>query len=559
MRQKIFSYFISQLPHTRKFVKVSFSVLFICLLNACSSCGGNKIKETDSPKQKNMILMESANNLLIGVQLSAVLNFTFTQLEPDLEVGNFKLKTTIVEELYLDSKGKNKITYLSAAGGEQTFSTNFEKPLSEFANFIAPTSEERSTNFSINFDLTPSKSTIKITLLFELLDPAGEVIKQLKINWIKEKIIILPPTPFKGKEAFFKLQNLGETLTNLEDIIIKIIPHQDSSSFSIGDTQKQEATLAELLPEMNCFPNNSQSPTIKILANKVKDKFNTFSILILSKNNKLKSVQKNPNLIADEDSLLLKAEEKIVKQQTIQKVELYDLQQKEKELKTLLKSHEENFKKRKQEIKQQKLALLQTRKQVPLHNTKITDKKMADKSLLREPDQNYKEALNAAKKELLQQKKDIKLKIKENEKQQHILIRSVLEKTDEILLIEKKQNKTIKDRIQYQKGFLNGLLNDIFAIPLSTPHNEDYYQGQKSGHKAGIFVAALEGGIGSSIVGAAIALAIGGSAPSFGTSAILALVISVLGVVLLGHSVFTAKRAEDKLSAHRKNLFQTKS
>lgn len=195
------------------------------------------------------------NNLLIGDkdeqrQIKAI--FRLDNSGNRAEVENFRLKVSIVEQNTFTSKTTgSKITYKSAANGDQTFSDTdlFEKPLTEFSNLTMLDPDKEPKEISGEFILVPDDNAIEVKLKFELINTVGVSPTPVEVRWIKNEFAINLPTDFSGPTSYFSLKPLKEDIEDLSKytVVLKSETEGVTFNFETKTGTPSKATLAELL------------------------------------------------------------------------------------------------------------------------------------------------------------------------------------------------------------------------------------------------------------------------------------------------------------------------
>jgi len=354
--------------HNRKkkfifFQKIStlISCLLIGLITACPS--NHKIDLESKPEViASQANMEILTPLLFGDKKNVTLSFIIDQGISEEALSDFKLRVAIIGQESLNGVVHgSKISYKNEQGIQESFSDNFEKPLSSFKHFISPHSaNEQRQHIKLDINLLPIDEAIRLNLSFELLDKENQSIKRATASWLKSKVAIIHRMPFKDNIASFVLKNLAEDITDLNELVVKVQPVKKEIKLTLGETNKDEASLAELLPNINQIAKNQETDPIKIhgkepagIANSNMD----FLIFVFPKELSHQKIRFDMGVNQTGGAAIValdQVQQKIRKEQEINQERIVQLQQQKIELQKEIQEAEKAFKKNMDDLKKTK-------------------------------------------------------------------------------------------------------------------------------------------------------------------------------------------------------------
>lgn len=475
---------------------------FVLLLHT-SACSCNQ--ETIPPLAA--VDMEIPRTLLINHATEIEAIFRIQGSENEVNIGDFKLRVRMGEQkAFRGPINGSQISYKDPKGSQQPFSDSIEKLLTEFTNVDPANPAKNLSEFKAYFHLAPAHEVIKVKIYFELLDKAGEIIKNIEVEWIKSEIVISPLTKFKGGEASFTLQSLKEDIKDPRKITLSIPDAHNKVSFLVGAKKKTQANLGEFFPHIHSIVKDQETDPIKIVMNDPNDENSetVFSILVLSTNNfpiDEEKVQWSKPELSEELENLVQEMKKLEQKGKLSKDELATLKKHQKTLKKAAKT--------------------------------TIDKLKAETREIREKEKRALEKLAEEEEQAL---------IGKNENEQRAIKEEYKRKRKEI-------HTATKRKLEYRSGVNNAIMHNLFGISLKSGKPEQYQQGQQAGHRISLVIGRIEATIGPTLIAVGIATTIAAGVPTLGGVAVGTIPTAITGAVLLTHGIYVVERAQSNLDA----------
>lgn len=501
---------------------VAFLIVFN--LTGCT-CNNPNYKDLIKAVERiiSSVKMNVDKKLLIGTEDKVKVTFHLDNLNNLMDIEDFKLRVTIVEqENLVETTKKSEISYKRVIDNQIVTSESFEKPLSEFITLAGLDRENSLAELKVKFKLRPIDEAIRLKLHFELVGLADNNLQTIEVEWIKSKIIIMPLLEVTEKDASFSIKNLGEDIQDLSKIKLRIQGLQEGASFVFEKTNLPEAMLSDLLPGTTQLAKNQKTNSIKIKADLLNEKTSLFSILILDKDDG--PANSHPLLQEGVGNTRLKVDPKM----KAYKKELED---------TLEKEH----------LDEEKLKNLQ--KEQELLNEKINQ---LHKDLKKEK-KSVRQKLKATLKLLKEEKKQELIGKTEEEK---IIIKKKYAKRKRKILADA-GNEFMINSLKYMGGFGNAVVHDAVGIPLYKSKNQPYSNGKHDGHKTIMIAGRIETVVGTGVMAAGVGLIIAGTG-TLGTTIGAGAPLIGVGAALLGHSVFVTDRAQGNLEKEKRKKEKAK-
>jgi len=245
----------------------SLFIISIFLLVFTSSCNGCKPKEI--AKAGLDFTIDKTN--LSGKERDIKIQFQVAEehASQKADLSKFKFKVGFLVQKgfrnahFEDHINGSAIQYqITKEDAPKQFHSTFQKPLTDFTNFIvldANSDNSDNKTIDVDFKLLPIKGAIEIKIHFELENiQTGKIIEKT-LSWIKNPIAIHAAKAFQGEDVlFFTIKSLQQNFQDLHQYVVKLIGGNNKFVFENNDAS--EATLAELLPNLEIRKNEETSP-----------------------------------------------------------------------------------------------------------------------------------------------------------------------------------------------------------------------------------------------------------------------------------------------------------
>jgi hypothetical protein len=432
--------------HQQYLLSLLGKFLGLVLIFNAVACDCKRGSQDDATSLK----IAAENKLLIGDQRRIGITFSIGDAGNPVELENFKLKASIVEQNLFEGKTTGtKVNYMSTAEGSQNFPNNniIEKPLTEFTD-LTQLESTHNKYFTAGFDLLPADDAVEVKLKFELLDAKGDVIDHVDVRWIKSEFAINFPYPFEGigNQTSFNLKPLKDNIKALSEYKIELKSDKPDVIFKFLKHKETTATLEELLSGLTeKLTQGEVTNLIEIVANPSNNELNAkLTVLVYSSTAAPDSKPIGQQEIEwhgyNQDSATEQEKKELDKARAVKeklKKESERLKEENKYFKIKEKEANEEFTQAKDNYKEEKsdkliaLKLKLASKEILKENGDYSKEKQAI-------DKNFKEKVKAAKNKRDEKQKEIREEKQKNKGNQKT-------KNQELKVGSKKENKERKD------------------------------------------------------------------------------------------------------------------
>jgi hypothetical protein len=171
----------------------------------------NTYETVNEDEESGQPIMSVDKNYLSPNQRKISIKLKIAEKNQLINLENYNLKVTLIEEPLEKDEKPSYITYINAAGEKHSV-TVIDKPLTEFTTDVGIGASFRKKQLKIDINLQPNEQAARIKLEVELLNRETNNIQKQEIVWRKQKLLVRNLNELLGEtKGSFSLKNLTDS------------------------------------------------------------------------------------------------------------------------------------------------------------------------------------------------------------------------------------------------------------------------------------------------------------------------------------------------------------